>query len=125
GAGDTLMIQLTDPAGHTYDSSILIPALMAPVMEAEVNNPMPGPWTLEVMGYFGPTAWPIGCDANIVQKQFTLAPAPSDIQTSAAQGDIVKALLARRIDAFADGNFHPDASVTREDFACTLALNVP
>lgn len=124
GVGDTLMIQLTDPAGHTYDSSILIPALQSPIMEAKVNNPMPGPWTLEVMGYFGPTAFPIGCDANIVQKQFALAPAPGDIQTSAAQMDIVKALLARRIDAFADGNFHPDAAVTREDFARTLALNV-
>jgi serine protease AprX len=29
------------------------------------------------------------------------------------------------MDIFADGGFHPDSSVTREDFARTLALNTP
>jgi serine protease AprX len=125
GIGDSLFIELTDPQGHTYDSSLLIPALQAPVMEAKVNNPMPGPWTLEVLGYFGPSAFPIGCDANIVQKHFTLSPAPIDIQGSAMQTDILTALLARRLDAFSDGTFRPQASVTREDLARTLALNVP
>jgi serine protease AprX len=125
GVGDTLFIELRDPQGRTYDSSLLIPALQAPVMEAKVNNPMPGPWTLEVLGYFGPSAFPIGCDANIVQKHFTLSPGPADIQNNAAQSDILTALLARRMDAFSDGTFRPDSAVTRDDFARTLALNVP
>jgi serine protease AprX len=77
------------------------------------------------LGYFGPSAFPIGCDANIVQKHFTLSPAPIDIQGSAMQTDILTALLARRIDAFSDGTFRPQASVTREDLARALALNVP
>lgn len=59
-----------------------------------------------------------------MQKKFTLAPAPADT-SGPSHPDIVKALLALRMDSFADGNFRPDAAVTREDFARSLALNVP
>ena len=50
---------------------------------------------------------------------------PLDIQGHAAEQAIRFALSNRMMDTFADNTFRPDAQVTRDDFARTLALNVP
>jgi serine protease AprX len=101
-----------------------------------VNNPLPGEWVLEVRGARGLVAVPAASlptsgaaapgpvDGIILQKLYTLAPV-ADIQDHAQQALFEKLLKSRRIDALADGLFHPEAAVTREDFARTLMLNAP
>jgi serine protease AprX len=63
-------------------------------------------------------------DITITQQQFILEPV-GDIQGHAAQAEIESALKNRQMDTLADGYFHPDDSVTREDFADHLYLNTP
>lgn len=136
GDGNTMGIVLTDPSGRTYSSGIALPILDGTTREVVVKEPEPGTWTVEARGARGlaavpnfslPTsgaALPGPVDGTILQQRFTLAPV-ADIQTHALGDEIEAALEARRIDTAADGLFHPDAAVTRADFARTLSLNMP
>ena len=136
GDGNLVGILLTSPDGTTYSSGVQYPVLAANSRGVIVQNPLPGEWVLEVRGARGlvaapgaslPTsgaAAPGPVEGIILQKLYTLAPV-ADIQDH-AQRDLFEMLLKnRRIDTLADGFFHPEAPVTREDFARTLSLNVP
>ncbi len=134
GDGNTIGILLTSPSGQTYSSGISLPILDSPRREVLVKNPQAGQWLLEVRGVRGlaaapnvslPTsgaAAPGPVDFNVIQKLYTLAPI-GDIQGHAAQAQIETVLKNRQMDTFADGGFHPEANVTREDFARTLYMN--
>jgi serine protease AprX len=63
-------------------------------------------------------------DGTITQVRYTLPNIP-DIQGNPQQADIEAALKSRLMDTYADGNFYPNQSVTREDLARTLALDTP
>jgi serine protease AprX len=136
GEGNTIGLIVTDPNGTTYSSGIALPVLDAPSREVVVKNPAPGPWLLEVRGVRGlvaapqvslPTsgaAAPGPVEVKITQQLFTLEPV-GDIQGHPAQAQIETVLKNRQMDTFADGGFHPDAAVTRDDFARLLYLNTP
>jgi serine protease AprX len=134
GDGNTIGILLTSPSGRTYSSGIALPILDAPNREVLVKNPEPGNWLVEVRGVRGlaavpnvslPTsgaALPGPVDFTVIQKLYTLDPI-ADIQGHPAQARIETVLKNRQMDTFADGGFHPEALVTREDFARTLYMN--
>jgi serine protease AprX len=136
---NTLGFMLYDPAGRTYSSGVGLPQLNAPFRQVLVKNPMPGEWTIEARAVRGLTAsgvstpllptsgvaYPGEVKSIIKQKRLTISPAIADIQDNAAQAEIELGIINRRIDTLTDGLFHPDAAVTREDFARSLALNVP
>jgi serine protease AprX len=136
---NTLGFMLYDPAGKTYSSGVGLPQLNAPFRQVLVKNPLPGEWTIEARAVRGLTvsgvstpllptagvAYPGEVKSIIKQKRFTIAPAIADIQGNAAQEQIELGIVNRRIDTLTDGLFHPTAAVTREDFARSLALNVP
>ena len=136
GEGNTVGLLVTDPNGVKYSSGIALPVLDAPSREVVVKNPAPGPWLVEVRGVRGlaaapevslPTsgaAAPGPVEIKITQQQFTLDPV-ADIQNHPAQAQIETVLKNRQMDTFADGGFHPDSFVTREDFARLLYLNTP
>jgi serine protease AprX len=136
GEGNTIGLLVTDPNGVKYSSGIALPVLDAPSREVVVKNPVAGQWLLEVRGVRGlaavpdaslPTsgaAAPGPVEIKITQQLFTLEPI-GDIQGHAAQAQIETVLKNRQMDTFADGGFHPDANVTREDFARLLYLNTP
>jgi serine protease AprX len=136
GDGNLVGIVLTSPDGTTYSSGVQYPVIGASSRGVIVPNPLPGEWVLEVRGARGlvavpgvslPTsgaASPGPVDGIILQKLYTLAPV-ADIQGHAQQEFFEMLLKSRRMDALADGYFHPEAAVTREDFARTLMLNVP
>ncbi|MFL6332731.1 MAG: S8 family serine peptidase [Pyrinomonadaceae bacterium] len=136
GEGNTIGLLVTDPNGVKYSSGIALPILDAPSREVVVKNPVAGPWLLEVRGVRGlaaapevslPTsgaAAPGPVEIKITQQQFTLDPI-GDIQGHPAQAQIETVLKNRQMDTFYDGGFHPDATVTREDFAQLLYLNTP
>ncbi|HYG11011.1 MAG TPA: S8 family serine peptidase [Pyrinomonadaceae bacterium] len=136
GDGNLVGLLLTSPDGTTYSSGIQNPVIGANSRGVIVQNPLPGEWVLEVRGARGLVAAPgvslptSGAAAPgpvggiILQKLYTLAPVP-DIQGHAQQELFETLLKSRRIDALADGLFHPAAAVTREDFARTLMLNAP
>jgi len=136
GDGNTIGILLTSPSGTTYSSGLSLPILDSPRREVLVKNPESGQWLLEVRGVRGlaaapnvslPTsgaAAPGPVDVTIIQKLYTLEPI-ADIQGHAAQAQIETVLKNRQMDTFADGGFHPDALVTREDFARMLYMNTP
>ncbi|HYO98639.1 MAG TPA: S8 family serine peptidase, partial [Pyrinomonadaceae bacterium] len=136
GDGNLVGLTLTSPDGTTYSSGVQYPAIGASSRGIIVQNPLPGEWVLEVRGARGLTALPgvslptSGAAAPgpvegiILQKLYTLAPV-ADIQDH-AQRDLFEMLLkSRRMDTLADGFFHPEYTVTREDFARTLSLNTP
>jgi serine protease AprX len=136
GDGNTIGLLLTDPNGVKYSSGIALPVLDAPSREVLVKNPAAGQWLLEIRGVRGlaaapqvslPTsgaAAPGPVEIKITQQLFTLDPV-GDIQGHPAQAQIETVLKNRQMDTFADGGFHPDATVTREDFARLLYLNTP
>ena len=136
GDGNSIGILLTSPSGQTYSSGIALPVLDSPNREVMVKNPEPGQWLLEVRGVRGlaalpnvslPTsgaAAPGPVDFTVYQKIYTLEPI-GDIQGHPAQAQIETVLKNRQMDTFADGGFHPEANVTREDFARMLYMNTP
>ncbi|MBC7908893.1 MAG: S-layer homology domain-containing protein, partial [Pyrinomonadaceae bacterium] len=134
--GNTIGILLTAPDGTKYSSGIALPILDGRTRQVVVNNPQAGAWLLEARGVRGlaalpnvslPTsgaAAPGPVDGTITQKLFTLDPV-QDVRGHPAQAQIENALKNRQMDTFADGMFHPDDAVTREDFARILVLNTP
>jgi serine protease AprX len=136
GDGNAIGILLTDPNGNKYSSGIALPILDSPTRQVIVKNPTAGEWLLEVRGVRGlaaapeaslPTsgaAAPGPVDVTVKQQLFTLEPI-GDIQGHAAQAQIETVLKNRQMDTFADGGFHPEANVTREDFARMLYMNTP
>jgi serine protease AprX len=136
GDGNAIGILLTDPNGQKFSSGIALPILDSPTRQVVVKNPAAGEWLLEVRGVRGlaaapnvslPTsgaALPGPLDITIKQQVFTLDTV-ADIQGHAAQAQIETVLKNRQMDTFADGGFHPNANVTREDFARLLYLNTP
>jgi serine protease AprX len=126
--GNVFFLTLTDPTGRQYVGGPSLPALTLPRLELRLRGPLPGPWTAEVrkgkLEGVVPATIPEHVNGKIKQSVVTLQNVP-DIQGRDDQSQIVNALALRKMDIFADGGFHPDSNVTRDDFARTLALNVP
>ena len=134
--GNVVGVRLYDPNGAPYGAtSIPIPVIGTDVRETVVQNPIPGTWRLEVRGATGLSAAPQASsptqvaspgpvDGTITQVKYILPSIP-DIVGHPLESDIVLALQSRLIDTYADGTFRPDQTVTREDFARTLALDTP
>ena len=131
--GNLVGIRLTSPSGASYSSGINTPVIGSLNRQIVVKNPEPGEWVLEVRGANGLTAapgvtspqqlaLPGPVNGTISQSRFIL-PAIADIQGHAKQAAIELALKSRYIDTYSDGTFRPDATVTREDLARSLALN--
>jgi serine protease AprX len=60
---------------------------------------------------------------GVIQRATLSAKAVADVAGHPAEGEITSALMNRTMDVLADGLFHPDAAVTRIDFARHLAIN--
>jgi len=97
-------------------------------VELRLRNPMPGQWTARVSaGFVGgivPGTVPEHVDGVIKQSVVDLQQI-QDIQGNPDFEAIKRVLVMRQMDIFNNGKFRPDSNVTREDFARTLALNVP
>jgi serine protease AprX len=127
-----------DPQGVpscAYNSGLTLPVLDSTRRRVVVKNPAPGQWTAEVRGLRGlasvpEASSPVGLavpervDGTVNRTTFTLQ-SIADISGHAAEKQIQNAVINRQMDIFTDGLFHPDASVTREDFARLLVLNTP
>ena len=134
GYTNAVGVILHSPDGTIYSSGIKLPILDSTVRQVIVQNPIPGTWYVEVRGVRGLAAVPgaslptSGAAApgpvvgTITQIKFIL-PVISDILGHPQQAAIEKALKDRVIDTYADGTFRPDATVSREDLARSLALN--
>ena len=133
GTGNLVGMRITSPSGASYSTAIEFPVIGTDKRQIVVQNPEPGTWTLEISGARGLTAAsqvsspiqvaaPGPVDGNITQTRFILPVIP-DIQGHPQQATIEAALKSRLIDTFPDGTFRPDATVTREDLARSLALN--
>ncbi len=136
GYTNAVGIVLFAPDGTTYTTGIKLPILDSTVRQIVVQNPMPGPWRLEIRGARGlaavpgvslPTsgvAAPGPVRGTITQIKYILPNIP-DIQTHPLKDEIDFALKNRVVDIYPDGNFQPNQLVTREDFARSLLLNTP
>lgn len=135
-SGNVMGIQLYAPDGSTYSSGLTLPALDLPQAELRVRDPVPGEWVAEVRGLRGvniadmSVTQPIGLAVpeQVVGtiKRFDIASdSVADIAGHPSEKVIRDQLAARRMDVLGDGLFHPDETVSREDFVRTLALNTP
>ncbi|HKU72892.1 MAG TPA: S8 family serine peptidase [Pyrinomonadaceae bacterium] len=133
GTGNLVGMRITSPSGANFSTAIDFPVIGTDKRQIVVQNPEPGTWTLEIRGARGLTAAPQASspiqvaapgpvDGNISQTRFIL-PVIADIQGHPEQTVIEAALKSRLIDTFPDGTFRPNATVTREDLARSLALN--
>lgn len=126
--GNVFFLVLTDPTGTEFVGGPSLPALTLPRLELRLRNPLAGAWTARVSaGFLGgvvPATIPEHVTGIIKQSVVNLQNV-ADLQNRGDAALIKDLLVLRRMDIFSDGGFHPDASVTREDFARTLALNVP
>ncbi len=135
GTGNLVGMRVTSPGGVNYSTAIEYPVIGSEAREVTIQNPAAGTWTIEVRGARGLTAVqqaaspvqiasPGPVDGTVTQVRYVL-PIISDIQGHPQQPAIEFALKNRFIDTYADGTFHPDATVTREDLARSLVLNTP
>jgi serine protease AprX len=126
--GNVFFLVLTDPTGTEFVGGPSLPALTLPRLELRLRNPLAGAWTARVsagfLGGVAPATIPEHVTGIIKQSVVNLQNV-ADLQNRADAALITDLLVLRRMDIFSDGGFHPDANVTREDFARTLALNVP
>jgi len=134
GTGNFVGLRLYSPSGVSHGaSSIPTPVVGTDARQVIVPNPEPGNWRMEIRGASGLTAVPgvasptqIAApgpvDGTITQVRYVL-PFIADIEGHPKQGAIETALRSRLIDTYADGTFRPDANLTREDLARSLALN--
>lgn len=126
--GNTFFLTLHAPDGEEITVGPALPVLTPSHLEAVVRDPIPGEWAAEVSAGFllgvAPATVPERVDGTI--KRYDVA---TDLVTDIAghpdEAVIESMLRARRMDVLVDGQFHPDESVTRADFARTLALNAP
>jgi serine protease AprX len=122
------------PCAAKFNSGLTLPVLDSTRRRVVVKNPAAGQWTAEVRGLRGlaaaPVSSPVGLavpervDGTINRTTFTLQ-SIADISGHAAEKQIQSVVINRQMDIFTDGLFHPDANVTREDFARLLVLNTP
>ncbi len=126
--GNVFFLVLTDPTGTEFVGGPSLPALTLPRLELRLRNPLAGAWTARVsagfLGGVAPATIPEHVTGIIKQSVVNLQNV-ADLQNRTDAGLITDLLVLRRMDIFSDGGFHPDANVSREDFARTLALNVP
>lgn len=118
-----------------FSSGLALPVLNDPKRQVVVRNPVAGEWIAELGGVRGLAAVPdVGSPVGIslpdhvtsavARATYQLGDVP-DIAGHPAEAAIRTALLDRQTDTLADGLYHPDANVTREDFARHLMLNTP
>jgi serine protease AprX len=118
-----------------FSSGLALPVLNGPKRQVVVRNPVAGEWIAELGGVRGLAAAPqvsspVGIslpdrvESRVARATFHLAPV-ADIAGHPQEAAIQEALLNRQTDVLADGLYHPDAPVTREDLARQLTLVVP
>ncbi len=132
--GNSMGLQLYAPDGRTYSSGLTLPVLDSPSRMVAVKYPLAGEWVAEVRGLRGLAAVPVSSPVGIAVPEqvngivkmatVTLGAVP-DIAGHVAEAEITRALLNRQMDVLGDGLFHPDANVTRGDFAQALAFDTP
>ena len=133
GTGNLVGMRITNPSGVNYSTAIEYPVIGSDKRQIVVPNPEPGTWTVEIRGARGLTAAqqvsspiqvaaPGPVDGTVSQTRFILPSIP-DIEGHQLQAAIESAIKSRYMDTYADGSFRPDAAVTREDLARSLALN--
>ena len=132
--GNSMGLQLYAPDGRIYSSGLTLPVLDSPTRQVAVKFPVAGEWIAEVRGLRGLAAVPLSSPVGIAvpgtvnglvkTADATLGPVP-DIAGHAAEAEITHALLNRQMDVLDDGLFHPDADVTRGDFARHLSFDTP
>lgn len=135
GTGNFVGMRITSPNGTAYSTAIETPVLGGQARQIVLQNPEPGTWTVEIRGArslaaapqaSSPTqiAAPGPVDGTVTQIRYILPNIP-DIAGHPQQAEIETAIKSRLIDTFADGMFRPNATVTREDLARSLAFNTP
>lgn len=135
GTGNFVGMRVTSPSGASYSTAIETPVLGGMARQIVLQNPESGTWTLEIRGARGlagapqassPTqvAAPGPVDGTVSQIRYILPNIP-DIAGHPQQAAIETAIKSRLIDTYADGTFRPNANVTREDLARSLAYNTP
>lgn len=133
GTGNLVGMRITAPDGTAYSTAIEYPVIGTDKRQIVVKNPQAGTWTLEIRGARGLTAAqgvsspiqvaaPGPVDGKVTQIKYVL-PIISDIIGHPQQAAIESAIKSRYIDVYADGNFRPNQTVTREDLARSLVLN--
>lgn len=133
GTGNLVGMRATAPDGTFYSTAIEYPVIGTDKRQIIVQNPQPGPWTVEIRGARGLVAVPQASSpvqvaapgpavGNVTQIKFILPNIP-DIADHAQRAGIEAALKNRVIDIYADGNFYPDRTVSREDLARAMVLN--
>jgi len=130
GATNLVGIRLYAPDGTVYSPGF--PIGTSPFRQVIVEAPMAGRWYVEARGTRGLSTVPVTSpqqvaapgpvDGNVAQISYVLPGIP-DISGHASQLAIENALKNRLIDLYEDGTFRPDAVVSREELARSLALN--
>lgn len=118
-----------------FSSGLALPLLNGPKRQVVVRNPVAGQWIAEIGGVRGlaavpQAASPVGIAlpdrvVSRVARATLLLQSVADIAGHPQEAAIRAALLNRQSDILDDGLFHPDATVTRADFARHLALITP
>lgn len=130
---NTVALVLTDPLGNRYGSSISLPVLGQNIAATAAG--VPGTWELTVRGIgsvsgvaldpAGVTngmALPGTINANVKQLQVDGFTGLNDIEGHPAEGFIQFGVQERLLDADSNGNFWPDAALTRAVLADWLTL---
>lgn len=126
--GNTLNLVLIGPDGTEYGSGV---SLLFPLYydrTVSVPSPAPGTWTVEIRGLKGvaenpiPVGLPETVNGTVTFLQTGETTGLKDIAGHAAEDAIKLAVSERLVDGFSDGNYRPDAYLTRGDLAQYLVM---
>ena len=130
---NTIAISLTDPAGNRYGSSIALPVIGQNISATAPG--MAGTWTLTARGIGAVSGvdvdpanatngygLPGSVTVNVRQFRTDGYTGLGDVAGHAGQGFIEYGVSNRLVDGYNDGNFRPDAPLTRGEMAVYLSM---
>ncbi|WBL16920.1 S8 family serine peptidase [Sutcliffiella sp. NC1] len=130
GSGNPINLVLIDPTGKEYSSGISLLFALYYDRTVIVPSPVAGTWTIEIRGLRGDTVNPIGIalpetvNGVVTTRESKGYTGLNDIAGHRYQDSIIMAVHNRLVDGNKDGNYQPDAAVSRGELAKLLVMGM-
>ncbi|MBM6619184.1 S8 family serine peptidase [Bacillus sp. RD4P76] len=119
--GNPVNLVLVAPDGTETSSGVSVLFPLYTDRTAQVTSPMAGKWQVKLEGVNG-LALPETIKGEVSLKKAGAFTGLNDIAGHPAEDAIKAAVNERLVDSFADGNFRPNDTLTRIDFAKYLTM---
>jgi serine protease AprX len=116
---NSFILEVTDPNGKVYKQSNLLALIFGKFLSLSIAYPVPGTYQVKVSSLTGLN----NADtlSGFTRVSTGTVENLNDIKDHPLAGDIMRAVITRRMDSNSSGAFSPNADLKRGDLAVTLA----